>query len=142
MRTGLQSGLFMHMKMGHRAVIRMSAEQMAMSATGPAELTINVKEPKEEQRSSSDPGKPGTDLFVKRDSEPGNKHAQKSGEKHVTRPGQSRYADRLLLVPALRPGRDDKRQPVRRNGRVKKSDAESGKSDRSKNRFVHARKNR
>ena len=110
---------------------------MAMAATGSAELAIDIKEPKYQQRSSGDPRKPGTDPIVQRNSKPGDEDSQECGKEYVTRAGQRRDADRLVPVPALRPCGDHEREPVRGNGRVKKSNTESGQSDRSKNRFIH-----
>ena len=73
---GLQRGVFVHMKMRRSVVMRMSAEQVAMSAPGSTELSINIKKPKEQQRPSGDPGKPGPNLLVERNSKPGNEHAK------------------------------------------------------------------
>src|SRR6267143_4566262 len=119
----------------------MSAKEVAMAATCSAELAINIEEPEEQERAAGDPRKPGADPLVQRNSKPGDKQAEKCGEKHVARAGQRRNANRLVAVPALRPGRDNEREPVRGNRRVKKSDAESRERDCGKNRFVHEAQN-
>jgi hypothetical protein len=140
-RTGLQSGVFVDMKVGCRAVMRMPAKQMAMPATGSAELAVDIKKPEEQQRPSGDPGKPGANPVMQRNSEPGDEHPQERGKQHVTGTRQRRNANRLVPIPSLRPGRDDERQPVRGNSRVKESDTESRERDRGKNRFVHEARN-
>ena len=117
--------------------MRMAAEQMAMAATRSAKLAINIKESEEQQRPSRYPGKPAADPLVQRDSKPGDEHAEERCKEHVPRAGQRRDADRFVPVPALCPGRDHEREPVRGNGRVKKSDAESSERDSGEDRFVH-----
>ena len=141
MRAGLQSRVLVDMKVGNSFWMRMPAEQMTMPASDSAELAINIKEPEEQQRPSGDPRKPGADPIVQRDSEPGDEQAQECGNEDVTRTGQRRDTDRLVPVPALRPRRDHEREPMRGNGRVKKSDTESRESDCGKNRFVHEAQN-
>ncbi len=112
-----------------------------MAATGSAELAINIKKSKEQERPSGDPREPGADPIVQRNSKPGDEHAEECGKEHVARAGQRCHANCFVPVPALRPGRDDEGEPVRGNGRVKKSDTESRQSDCGKNRFVHEAQN-
>src|SRR5688572_24533177 len=107
----------------------MPAEQMAVAATSSAQLSINIKEPEEHESASGDQMEPDADPVMQRNSEPGDEHAQERGKKDVTGAGQRRDANRLVPVPALGPGRDDERQPVRGNGRVEKSDPKSRERD-------------
>src|SRR2546423_15529966 len=108
--------MLVHMKVRRRVVMRMPAEQVAMAATGSAELAINIEESKREERPSRDPGKPSADFLVQRNSEPGDQHAKKRCAEHVTRAGQRRDANCFVAIPALRPGRDYEREPVGGNG--------------------------
>jgi len=119
----------------------MPAEQVAVPAAGSAELAINIKKSEEQQRAPGDPVKPGADPVMQCNSEPGDEQAQECGKEHVPRAGQCRDANRLVPVPALRLRRDDKREPVRGNRGMKKSDTESRERDRGKDRFVHEAQN-
>ena len=127
----------MHMQVRGRAVMRMPAEQMAVAATGSAQLPINIKEPEKHQGPSGNQMEPNADPVMQRNSKPGDEHAKERGKEDVTSAGQRRDADRLVPVPALRPCSDHEREPMRGNGRVKKSYPKSRERDRSKNRFVH-----
>jgi hypothetical protein len=129
------------MKMGRSVVMRVSSEEVAMPVARSADLAINIEESKGEQRASRDPGKPSADFLVQRNSEPGDEQAKNRGAEHMSRAGQCRNANRFVPVPALRPGCDYEREPVRGNGRVKKCDTESRESDCRKNRFVHEAQN-
>ena len=135
MRAGLQSRVLVDMKVGHSVGMRMPAEQMTMPGPGSAELAIDIEEPEAKQSAAGDPWEPLADLFVERNSEPGDKDTKERGAEHVAGPSQRRNADRFVAVPALRPRGYDKRKPVRRNSCMKKCHTETGQRDQ--NRFVH-----
>ena len=103
MRPGLQSGTLVDMKVWRGAVMGMPAKQVAMPASRPTELTIEIKEPKRKQSAARDPGKQSADLFVECNSKPGDKHAEEGRAKNVSGTGQGRDAERFVEVPALRP---------------------------------------
>ena len=135
MRTGPQSRLLVDMKVRHRVGMRMPAEQMTMPASGPAELAIKIEEPEAKQSAACDPWEPFPDLFVERNSEPGDKETKEGGAEHVAGASQRRDADRLVAVPALRPRSYNKGEPVRGDSCMEKCHTESGQRDQ--NRFVH-----
>src|SRR5450432_622847 len=102
------------------------------------ELPINIKQPKKQQRSTCNARKPNADPIAQRDPEPRDDEPESGGKKHMTAPGERRDAERFGPVPALRSRGEHKRQPMRRNRGVKKSDAEAGDRDAGENRVSHA----
>ena len=55
-------------------------------------------------------------------------------------PGQGGDSERFRMVPALSARRQHERQPMRRDGRVKKRNAESRNRNRRENSLVHIKR--
>ena len=65
---------------------------------GSAELAIKIEEPEAKQSAAGDPWEPLADLFVERNSEPGDKDTKKRGAEHVAGASQRRAQTSTLCA--------------------------------------------
>ena len=121
------------------ALVRMSvsAKEMMMRVPLSSELAIEIEEAEKEQDRPGDPRKPRPDAFIERNAEPRDEQAEDRGKQDVAAARQSSYSESLPVTPTLCAGGEHKRKPVRRNGRVKESDAESSDGNGGEDSVVH-----
>ena len=112
-----------------------SKMQMRVCVTG--KLPDDIKEPEKNERAARDPREPGPDAIAQRDAEPGDDETEGGGKSGVPGGRDRRDGERLGAAPALSARGQDEGQPVRRDGRVEKRDAESGDGNRGENGIVH-----
>ena len=91
----------------------------------------------QDQRSARDPWEESSNAIAQGDSEPGYDQPESGGETSVSRRRQRGDDERFRSVPMLRPSREDKRQPMSRDGGVEKRDAEASNGDGGENGILH-----
>jgi hypothetical protein len=123
-----------------RVDLRVLANDATVSVNFADQLPIQIKQAKEEERSTGDSRKPAPNPFVQREPEQGQKQTQHGGENDVPAPGEGGNCERLRMIPSLRARSQHKWQPMCRNRRVKKSHGEPRDCDGRENSFVHIRK--
>jgi hypothetical protein len=120
--------------------LRVLAYHPTVSVNFADQLPIQVKQTEEQERPSGNSGKPVPDFFLQREPEQGEKQTQHGREQDMPASGKRGDSERLCMIPVLRTCRQDKRQPMCRDRRVKKSHRESRDRDGRENCFVHIRK--
>ncbi len=120
--------------------ITMPMEEVTVSVPMTFELAEKIKQPKKQQRTSSDAREPGADGFTQSNAKPRDQQAKQRREKSVAAAGQRGHAQGPRAIPTLRARSEDKRQPMSRDGGVKECDRESRNRDRSENSLVHKRR--
>jgi hypothetical protein len=117
----------------------MTSEQMTVARA--SDLPHKIKKPERNERATGNEWKGFTKTAVDRHPAPNDQHAQGNCEKDVTRSGHSGNRERLRLFPMLRPRRDYKRKPMRRDGSVQERDAETRDNEGDEDDIIHLRKN-
>ena len=120
-----------------RMLMSVPTEEMMMRVAFAAELSEQIKRAQPDQHRARDPGKPHPDSIGQRDSKPGDEQAKRGGEDNVAAASEGGDAQSLGVVPTLRARGEDEWQPMGRNGRVKKSHAETRNRDSGEDRVVH-----
>ena len=123
-------------------LVPVSPEPMQMRMGVSGELPVNVGQPKKQKRAAGDAREPNPDAITQRDPEPGHDQTERRGEEHMPAARERGDPERLHPTPTLRAGGQDKGEPVRRNGRMKKRDPEAGDRDRRENGIVHLRRDK
>jgi hypothetical protein len=113
----------------------MTSEQMTVATA--SNLPHKIKKSERNERAAGDHWKKFADPVVNRHAAPNDQHAQRNCEEHVTRAGHAGNRERFRFFPVLCPGRDDKRQPVCRDGSVQEGDGKSTDCNCCKNDGVH-----
>src|SRR5437762_11201195 len=123
--------------MMRRMDLRVLADHATVSVNFADQLSIQIEQTEKQERATGDSRKPVSNLFVQREPEQSQKQTEHSSKKDMPAPGECGDRERLRMVPSLRPRRQDERQPVRRNRRVKERHGKSGDRDGRENGFVH-----
>ena len=116
----------------------MTSEQMAV-ARASSDLPHKIKKAERDERATGNQWKDFTGPAVDRHAAPNDQHPQRNCEKHVARSSDTGNRERLWLFPMLRPRRDHKRQPMRRNGSVQERDRKTGKDEDYEDDSIHLR---
>src|SRR2546423_489993 len=109
--------------------VKMLMRIMKMDVTFADHLTNQIVEPEKEKRSASNPRKPGANAFTEGRAEQRNRQTESRGNDDVSRSSQRRYRDCLRRVPSLNPRSQNEREPMGRDGGMKKRDPEAGERD-------------
>src|SRR6266513_6407426 len=118
----------------------MTCEQMAV-APASSDLPHKIKKPECDERATGNQWKGFTDPAVHRHAAPNDQHPQGNCEKHVASSGDTGNRERLRLFPMLRPRRDYKRKPMRRDGSVEERDRKTCNNEGDKDEIIHLRNN-
>ena len=110
-------------------------------ARASSDLPHKIKKPERDECATGNHWKDFTDPAVDRHAAPNDQHPQRNCEKHVARSGDTGNRERLWLFPMLRPRRDHKRQPMRRNGGVQERDRKTGNNEGDEDKIIHLRNN-
>src|SRR5689334_20924547 len=94
-------------------------------ARSSSDLPHKIKKTKRNECATGNEWKGFTDPAVDCHPAPNDQHSQCNCKKHMARSGYSGNRERLRLVPVLRPRRDHKRQPMRRDGSMQERDAKT-----------------
>ena len=104
----------------------------------PGQLPDDVEEPEKNQRAAGQAREPDSDALAQGEAEPRHNEPEQRRKRRMPAGRERSDGERLGAAPPLRARGQDEREPVRRNGRVKKRDAESGNGDGGENGVVHA----
>ena len=89
-----------------------------MSVACAPDLPRQIKKSERNERATGNQWKQFTDTAVDRHAAPNDENPQRDCEKHVASSSHSGYRESLRPFPLLRARRDDKRQPMGRDGSV------------------------
>src|SRR5512146_1064799 len=106
-------------------------------ARASSDLPHKIKKPERNQRATGNEWEGFTDPAVDRHPAPNDQHPQCNRKKHVACSGQSSNRERLRPVPMLRPRRDYKRQPMRRDGSMQERDGKTRNNKGDEDEIIH-----
>ena len=113
----------------------MTSEQMTVATA--SNLPHKIKKSERNERATGNQWKDITNTAVDRHAAPNDQQPQGNCEKHVASSGHSGYCESLRRFPMLRPRRDYKRQPMRRNRSVQERDGKTRHNKSDENDVIH-----
>ena len=123
-----------------RARPMLAADKVVVPHATPPHLLPKIVGSDRDQQSSYDPSEHLTGMFIELETEPRDRQAQQTRQRHMAHSGKDCHRQRLRAAPASRPRHEHKRQPVRGNRRMEKCHRKTGDRDGRKNGRLHERK--